>query len=365
MAAATQSARDTTNAATKPKRRMSTRDRAETPLFKWFVLPVTFGIYKLLLTLVNRLSPSQAYAMARGCATLSWWLSRSHRGRVLRNLELAYGDRFSPKERMRVARRVLENFFMTVFDLAIIPRFQHEGDWRQIVDITDDQLAALEELASHDGPVVFHTGHLGSWEFAGALPGLMGKKVSFVYRPLDHPQVEADVKRIRTLFGQTVFPKQGAFRSYTRVLRDGGWLGVIADQNAGEGCAYLDFFGVPAATEIRYFPLYQRFKPKIVCMFALRDGNNFRFRVVGPFVGEVRPEADMVEEAIRLGNWYMGCVEHVAREFPEQYLWTHKRYARRPAGVPSLYQGLFKPIDPAVLAAQPKTPIPPETWKVE
>lgn len=348
-----------------PRRRLSTRERAETRLFRWFVLPVTHGIFRLLLHLTSRLSPNQVYSMARGCAALSWWLSKSHRGRVLRNLELAYGSQYTPAERVRLAREVLDNFFMTVFDLTLLPRVKRDGNWQSVIRLTPEQHAAFENLAVHDGPVVFHTGHAGSWEVAAMLPAMFGKPFSFVYRPLDHPQVEEDVRKLRSTFGQTVFPKQGAFRSYARVLRDKGSLGVIADQNAGEGCAYLDFFGVPAATEIRHFPLYQKYRPRIVAAFVLRCPGEFAFHVVGPIEGEVRPDADPVEESIRLGQWYLGLVEDVARQYPGQYLWTHKRYARRPPGVPGLYDNLFRPVDPAVLAAQPKTPVPPSSWKVE
>lgn len=347
------------------RKRKSMRERVQTPLYQNFVLPFTYGIYRLLMLMVDRMSPSQVYVFARGMAMVAWWLSGHHRGRVLRNIEIAYGDRFSEKQRLALAKRVMANFFMTVFDLAILPRYRADGTWRHLIDMTPEQEAALEELMAHEGPVVFHTGHLGSWEFAGGVPGMFGKKLNFVYRPLEHPQVDADVRRMRTVHGNEVFAKNGALRGYTRTLRDGGWLGVIADQNAGEGCAFLDFFGLAAATEVRYFPLYQRFKPRCVTIFVLRDGNRFHFKMVGPFETEVRPDADMVEESMRLAQWYIGCVEQVAREHPDQYLWTHKRYARRPVGVPGVYDGLFKPIDPAVIAAQPKAPIPPLDWKAE
>ncbi len=346
----------------RPKRKLNTAEKVKTPFYRWFVLPVTYGIYRVMRSLLDRLSPNQVYSVARFFAAIAWHTSSHHRGRVIRNLELAYGDRFTPSERHKIARRVLDHFFMTTMDLVLVPRLLGGDKWRNVVDMTPEQESQLRELASYDGPVVFHTGHMGSWEMGGALPNLFGKTMHFVYRPLEHPQVDQDVRRLRTVAGNQVFAKQGALRGYTRTLKEGGWLGVIADQNAGHEAAYLDFFGVAASTEVRFFPLYQRFNTRMVAAFVIRQGNQFRFTMEGPFEVKINREADPKEEAMRLGQWYLDQVRAMAEKYPEQYLWTHKRYGARPAGIPHLYNDLFKPIDPAILKAQPIPPVMPVSW---
>jgi KDO2-lipid IV(A) lauroyltransferase len=352
-------------AAAPKKRRRRMAERVETPFYQHFLLPLTFGIYQLLRGMLDRMSPRHVYLFARGFAAAAWLMSSRHRQRAVRNLEIAYGPRFTPEQRHRIARRVVDHFFMSTMDAVLIPRLAASGRWRNVVDLTPEQERALDELQAHQGPVAFHTAHLGSWEMSAALAGFIGKKLNFVYRPLEHPQVDAELRKIRTVFGNEVFAKKGALRGYMRTLRDNGWLGVIADQNAGTGAAFLDFFGVAASTEVRHFPLYMKFKPRVITLFTVRDGNNYRFRMEGPFETAVNPAADPNAEAMRLGQWYLDRVREVADRHPEQYLWTHKRYTSRPAGAPSLYNNPGQPLDPAVLAAQPKAPIPPSSWTME
>ena len=344
-----------------PKRRKRKRtiDKLDTPLFKWFLLPLTYGMIRQIILFVERLSPSQVYLFARGLALLWHSLSPRHRKTAIRNVEIAYRDRFTPKERKKIARQVVQHFFLTTFDLFILPRYLPNGDWQKIFTMTKEQEAFMQRIMKSDRPVAFHTAHLGSWETMAGLAGIFDRKLHLVYRPLDHPQVDKLLKEMRTRLGNEAHAKKGVLRAYAKALRHGEWIGVIADQNAGRRAAYLDFFGVPASTETSYFPLYQRFKPLIATGFAIRDGFNFKFHIEGFFEEEANTEADATEESMRLGQWYLDCIEKIAKRYPEQYLWTHRRYTSRPGGIPSLYQNLESPLEETVRDAQPKTPVPP------
>lgn len=336
----------------KPERAGS---RARRALYRWFLLPLSWGALKLLILAIERMTPAQAYLLARCFGWIFWAASRQHRRIVRRNLEIAYGSRFSEHERARITREVFQHFLLTSFDILLIPRVDRDGSWRNILSLTDPQEAFIEELAAQHEPVAFHTAHLGSWEFAAGMAAFFNKRLDFVYRPIEHPQLDAEVRRLRTFFGNRVYAKEGALRGYAQTLREKGWLGVIADQNAGRRAAFLSFFGVPASTETSYFRLYQRFGPRVIAAFAIRKGFDFRFHVEGFFETSAHPDADPLEEEMRLGQWYLDCVEQVARKYPAQYLWTHKRFASRPSKAPSLYDG---PLEPA-LQAQPTPPIPP------
>ncbi len=338
------------------KRRKKTLEKIETPLYQYFLLPLSYGFFKLIVLMVERITPAQTYLFARSLALLSWGLSSAHRKRAWRNLEIAYGKRFDLATRKKIAREVVQHFFLTVFDVLLLPRYFTGEKWRQVLKMSPEQEKQLQSLGKHKGPVAFHTGHLGSWEVSAMLATLFKRKLHFVYRPLDHPDVDRDLKKYRTLFGYEAHAKVGALKGYVRALRQNDWLGVIADQNAGRYASYLNFFGVAASTETRYFKLYQRFAPRVVTTFAIREGFSFRFHLEGIFETTPDPEADPEEEALRIGQWYLDCIEEVAKKYPAQYLWTHKRYASRPAGVPSLYSDPDKPLDPSLLTAQPKAP---------
>lgn len=335
------------------------------PLFRDFLMPLVTGIFTLLQLAIERMEPRHVYTLMHVCSLLAWYGSPRHANRTIRNIELAYGDRFTPEQRRAIGRNVVRHFFCTCADTMLLPRVYFGGRWRETLYLTDDQYARMQSLAGHDGPVAFHTGHMGCWEFAAGLAGCLGRKLALVYRPLEIPGIDEKLRNLRTVFGNEAYPKHGALRGYTRTLRAKGWLGVIADQNSGKRAAFLDFFGLPVSTEVSYFPLYQRYKPRVAALFVIREGFEFKFHLEGPYETHVNPDAPPLEEALRLGQWYIKCIENVARRYPEQYLWTHKRFTSRPPGAPSLYDDLGQPVDPASVAAQPRAPIAPADWAAE
>jgi|GEM_PF-1182970 len=345
--------------APKKKKRRKSAERIQSPLYKYVLIPILWEIYKLFRITVDRMEPDQVYMVMRSIALVAWYVSREHRLRAIRNLEICFGDQYTPKERYRIAKASHQHFVLGATDLFLLQRYYQNDKWRKYVTVTPEMERWAEELTDYEGSVAFHTGHIGSWELTAGLAGLMGKKLNMVYRPLDIPQFQTELHRLRTYWGNEAYTKQGALRGYTKTLRSGGWLGVIADQNAGRGAAFLNFFGVPASTEVSYFKLYQRFQPRVLGIFGFREGFKFKFHFEGFFEGYVDPNADEVEEALRLGQWYNDLMEKMARKYPEQYLWSHKRFAARPGDAPKFYEDLGRPLRPELLAAQPKAPIPP------
>jgi len=348
---------------TAKKKRFFKSSNLKNNLFVRFtVFPVIFVLFKLLKSLISILPSRLVYLIGRFLGLIVWVSSRRRRLIALRNLEIAFGDHYTPKQRRRIARRSVQHFCLTGLDIFLLPRYW--GDkWRQVVNLTDAQEAQLKSLTEYQGSAALQTGHLGSWELASGLASYCNRQISIVYRPLDIPAVDAEVRKLRTSCGHKAYEKQGALKGYMRALKKNEWLGIVADQNAGSRSAFLSFFGTPAATEVSYFPLYLKFNTKVFAVFAIRDGFNFRFHLHGLY--EITPDhdADKVEESLRLGQWYNDCIEEVARSHPEQYCWMHKRWRSRPDKTPDLYNKINQPIDRETLRKQPATPIPPKRWQ--
>lgn len=333
-----------------------------TALFKYFVIPVTTFLFRGIARLMGVLPPRGVYAVARSFGLLIWYAGAKRRKIAIRNLEIAFGDEYSPKERRRIARRSVQHFSMTAFDVFLLPRYRGD-DWRARVTFTDEQKATLDRLAAHTGPVAFHNAHMGSWEFSTGVANYMGKTLGVVYRPLEFAPIDEEIRRLRTSQGVRAYAKKGALKGYLKTLKNNEWLGVIADQNAGRNAAFVDFFGVPASTEASYFPLYFRFDTLACAGFAIREGFDFRFRIDGLYTTAIDRSADPLDESMRLAQWYMACVENAVRKHPEQHNWMHKRWRSRPNGAPSLYENLGKPLDRRLLQQQPEAPIRPAKWR--
>jgi len=123
-----------------------------------------------------------------------------------------------------------------------------------------------------------------------------------------------------------------------KALRSGEALGVLTDLNTlDDEAIFVEFFGVPAATNFMVAKLALRTKAPIVPMFAPWDEK------LGKFIIQISPpiefEATGDEEAdVRNLTTKLSLItEDKIRSYPDQWLWIHKRWKTRPSGEPSIY----------------------------
>jgi len=116
-------------------------------------------------------------------------------------------------------------------------------------------------------------------------------------------------------------------------LAEGKLVGLVADQGAIRSHTWVPFFGRPTQTA------------EGPGRFAALTGAPVVF---GGFVAEAdgryRGYAELLEESPhgaeedlvpRIATLFRQRLEAVVRRSPEQYLWTHRMWARQPPGVPA------------------------------
>jgi KDO2-lipid IV(A) lauroyltransferase len=151
-----------------------------------------------------------------------------------------------------------------------------------------------------------------------------------VARPRDNPWLERYVVRTRERHGQKIVAKKGAVRDLSRALREGKFLGILADQNSGRNGVFVTFFGRPASTTGAPATLALRFSVPIIPARSLRVGPGFKYEVhvEKPLA---RPDTGNREEDVRLlTQAFTSRIEDWVRREPGQWLWGHRRWKSRP-----------------------------------
>jgi KDO2-lipid IV(A) lauroyltransferase len=174
------------------------------------------------------------------------------------------------------------------------------------------------------------TGHFGNWEMAGYLFGVFGFPPNSVARTLDNPYLDRYLRAFRERTGQMLIPKTGGYDQMLDVLRRGGVLSFLADQDAGQNGLYVEFFGRPASTHKAIALLALEHRAPVFVGYARRVGPGFRYEVgcadiIEP--GDFHGDADDVR---RLTQRYTAALERVVRRDPDQYLWLHRRWKHQP-----------------------------------
>jgi len=147
-----------------------------------------------------------------------------------------------------------------------------------------------------------------------------------VNRPLDNPLLEAELERLRGLFGNRALGKANVTRGIVRQLRAGGAVGILIDQRTQEREGVPTTYCVhPAWTHPALARLCVRTGAPVVPIWGLWDGpGRYTVRFDPPLIPQELPPEERDE--VRLTARLLGLIEAVIRERPEQWLWYHDRW---------------------------------------
>jgi len=187
--------------------------------------------------------------------------------------------------------------------------------------------------------IILLTAHLGAWELTSFAFSFLGYPMTIPVRRIDNPRIEQLVDRYRTGFGNTTLDKLTAGRLMLKILRSGNrHIGLLPDLNTlDDEAIFVDFFGVPAATNFVIAKLALRTNAPLMPVFApwSEEKKKYLLIVTPPLV----PETTGDEEADirRLTTNLALRIEDQIRQHPGQWLWVHKRWKTRPPGEPPIY----------------------------
>jgi KDO2-lipid IV(A) lauroyltransferase len=148
---------------------------------------------------------------------------------------------------------------------------------------------------------------------------------------MHNPDSDAIAVMLRERFGIKILStRERTPRALFSLVRSGGVVAILADQDARHQGHFVPFFGKPASTATGLASLAMRLGAPILPAFCLREAPcRFRVKVYPPLYPN--PDApDRAAEELRLTAGYLACVEDVVRLAPEQYFWWHRRWKTQP-----------------------------------
>ena len=254
-------------------------------------------------------------------------LDARHRRRACRSIAMAF-PHWSEKQVQRVARASFEHFVQLAIEVLHTPRVLNEHSWPDRIDL-GNLGSTIERLNARQG-VILLTGHLGNWEVLGYLLAMLGYPVQAIARPLDNRLINQWLLGIRQRRGLRIITKWNATQHMLKVLDDGGALGFIADQNAGDKGLFVPFFGRLASTYKSIGLLAIRKQTPIICGYAHRVGPGYRYQMGALDVIEPTDWQDVRDPLFYITARYSRALESMVKMRPEQYLWMHRRWKSRP-----------------------------------
>ena len=256
------------------------------------------------------------------------FFSKKRRLRAEENLQRCFPE-LDRSEVSRLTEDSIRNLFQLItVDMLAMPKLLKRENWHDRIEL--GHLSEVIQLFIEDKPALFLTGHIGNWEVLGYILSLLGFPMNAIARPIDNPLINDWLLGLREAHGMKVITKFGASSEVDDIVRNGGRVGFIADQNAGDKGLFVPFFGRMASSYKSIGLLAMRNEVPIVTGYARRIKDQFRYRLITPDVIYPEDWVDRPDPLFYITARFNRAMEEMVRINPEQYFWVHRRWKSRP-----------------------------------
>ena len=297
---------------------MAARSKNKHRLHHWF----EYALARCLIAFTRLLPRPLLYGVFSTVSRLWAVLDRRHRSITLRNLELAFPELSKEERTARMAAAYRHFGFMMADNVLFMTKRMSVSELSERVDTSEwPKLAQTMESAQRGLLVI--TGHIGNWELMSLLGcALAEQPAAVVSRELTNQYLEDRIVRpFRTMTGVQMCYKQGALRSVMRVLKSGGYVGMLIDQKARlrDGVT-VDFFDKEVVAFSSSGAIQKKYDIPVVAMFLIREGDGYKMIVSDPI------ECGEDDTVLSLVQRHQDAIADVIRQYPEQWFWMHNRW---------------------------------------
>jgi KDO2-lipid IV(A) lauroyltransferase len=281
---------------------------------------------KSFVELLNVLPWKALYLLAEVLARIIWALGIFHKT-VFENLNRAFGKEKSREEIKRIAFQSYCNWIRNGCESC---KYKISSERLKKMFTIEGKENLNKALAKGKG-VIALVGHFGNFALMGARLAQEGTPFAFI-------MYGASLKKGAKLFKNMAncanlniihsLPRRVSAQKSLNWLRENKILGLHGDRDFPRG-VFVDFFGHPAATAPGPIILAKRTGATILPMIAVREKNN-KHRVIIDSPMELESTGDKQRDILVNVEKYTKILENYVKKYPEQWLWTYRRWKTKP-----------------------------------
>src|SRR4029077_16647852 len=282
------------------------------------------------------------YHIAQTAGTLLSFVDRRRYQVALSNLEVAFGDQFSPKERQKIACESFQHFGRTMVDLLWSPRLTQENFSQYI------ELENFEETARDTGPersLMIACYHYSNFEWLSLACGFLDLKGTIISQEFKNSSLDPIFKRLREQSGHKLVPRERGIMRLYKVLRRKGRTALLVDLTVppSQGAVAIDCFGLKTCVTSAHAWLNERTGVPIIPAHC-EPLPNGRYRLI--FHPKINDTVGMTHRQISQACW--NSFEPYVRKNPAPWLWMYKHWRYLPANADRsypFYANFYRPFE--------------------
>jgi lipopolysaccharide heptosyltransferase II len=299
---------------------------------------LVYLVYRAGFALIGLLPLRVVFAFGNAFGFCAWLILGKYRRLGLHNIDIAFGDEKSTREKRALVRRHFQRLGANVLSGL------------RLASMSSDKVHALVKVGNADAlhrelrggrPLVMILSHIGNWELqAQMFPVVLDYvRPSTIFQPLKNRYIDKHVRKMRERDGVQCFDRNEGFHKPIEHLRAGGGVGILSDQHAGDQGLWVPFFGKLASTTSLPALLAKRTSAAVFGTAVYTDGPA-RWRM--EFTQRIDAPGASIEAITAKAN---EIIEQQIRVAPEDGFWLHNRWKTpRPNFLLTCYKrGVFVP----------------------
>jgi KDO2-lipid IV(A) lauroyltransferase len=297
---------------------------------------ILFFLMAGVLHVLSLMPDFMLYPLGVAAGFIGYLIDRRHVKIGMRNLAIAFPER-SEAERRRILRASYVNLGRGGAEYVRLAGFFHKRLKKRVAYRRSEYWDEIQRCYPGKGIIVL-SAHFGSFELLSAAHAMHGHQISLVHHTQRFLAGDALMTFVRERAGVTILRKHAAARAVLKALRRGEIVGIPFDQNAKRSEAvFVPFFGEKAATSSGLARLAAISDALFVPVFIVRETNKRTHRIEILDEIPIQRSGDAAADIEENTRRFVKPIEDIVRQYPEQFLWTHRRYRTRPRGTPPVY----------------------------
>jgi KDO2-lipid IV(A) lauroyltransferase len=243
------------------------------------------------------------------------------------NLKAAFPEK-SPEEIETILAGVWDNLGRIGAEFAHLDHiwdYDRDHPENSRIELPDRSIELFNQIRDDGKPALIFASHLGNWELPALAAVAHGLDCAILFRRPNIESADRAIEKIRAIKMGTLIPAgRDAPLRLAQALQQGQHVAMLVDQYLTNGVE-VTFFG----RKTKANPMLARLRRQVDCPIhgtrIIRLPNN-RFR--GELTEEIPPVRDANGEIDIQGTMQAvtNVIEGWVREYPEQWLWLHRRW---------------------------------------
>jgi KDO2-lipid IV(A) lauroyltransferase len=261
-----------------------------------------------------------------GLGSLAYHFAKETRALTIKHLSLAFPTRSRPE----IKRLVKSNFKMLGKNAGDIIRSSMVKNLSELEKfLVTEGLENYEEAHGKGNGVIFLTCHLGAFDLQITNMAMRGLNPNIIGTPLKDKRLNDLLWNYRNLHGAIPIARGKETFRMIKVLKSGGSVALLIDQDTKVKTVFVDFFGMQAATPVGATVLALKTGAAVVPTYIYLGEDNLQHM-------HILPEISMTvtgdeDHDIRFNTQILtNFIEEKIRQHPDQWVWMHERWKTQP-----------------------------------